>query len=216
MAKKAAMYIDGFNLYHAINELGEAFLKWCNLWRLGEIIIPSADETLVRVVYCTAFYPGDERKNWRHRQYLAALKINKVDHVMGHYVHEPMNCNDCGRRWLKPTEKETDINLALTLMNDAHTNVFDVAYLVTADSDQAATAYTLKRLFPQKRLVTVAPPSRNFSVHINKHCDGRIALNKHHLDRCVMGKIETDGATAVRRPREYDPPAGWVHPDERP
>lgn len=212
----AALYVDGFNFYHAVNELGENFLKWCNLWRLGELLVPSRDEKLVKVVYCTAFYPGDERKRWRHEQYIKALMLKNVSSIMGHYVHEPRKCNSCERTWRHPTEKETDINVALALMNDAHANVFETAYLLTADSDQAANACSFKQLFPGKKIITVAPPGRNFSSHIQKYCDGRIALNRDHLDKCVMKALEDDGRTAIRRPREYDPPHEWIHPERRP
>ena len=217
MVKRAAFYIDGFNLYHAVDALGEPFLKWCDLRKLGEIIIPSQTESLVSVVFCTAFYPRDQDKKWRHMQYIAANEARGVKCVMGHYVHEEMSCRGCERTWQKPTEKETDINLALSLYQDAVSDVFDVAYLVTADSDQAATARFLSENYPAKSLVTVAPPGRNFSVDISRYAQRRIALNRDHLDRCVLPKIIMgDKGVVAKRPKEYEPPDWWVHPDNRP
>lgn len=215
--KRAALYIDGFNLYHAINDLGEPFLKWCDLWRLGEIILPSTTEKLVKAVYCSAFYPGDDKKKWRHKEYIAALKVKGVEVVLGHYIHEPQECRDCGRQWEKPTEKESDVNVALHLIRDGMHDRFDVAYLITADSDQAATVRMFKAEFPSKEFVTVAPPERNFSTSIDTLSHRRIALNRDHLDRCVMPEIVMgNNKRAARRPREYAPPAEWVHPDHRP
>lgn len=69
---RAALYIDGFNLYHAIDDLKEPFLKWVNYWKIGETIIPSKSQRLVAVTYCTAFYPGDSGKKWRHEQVIGA------------------------------------------------------------------------------------------------------------------------------------------------
>lgn len=215
---RAALYIDGFNLYHAVDELNENFLKWISYWKLGEIILPSSSEALNRVVYCTAYYPGDSQKTWRHEQFINAQKANGVSVVEGHYVREPMSCNSCGREWRKPTEKEGDINVALHLIKDAFEDRFDHAYLVSADSDQAATARLFRETFPAKSLTTVAPPGRNFSAHITKYTDGRrIALNRDHIERCVMPPVVfKPGVTSARRPREYEPPAWWVHPDARP
>jgi hypothetical protein len=41
LVKKArvACFIDGFNLFHAIKNLGRNELKWVNLWKLMECFI---------------------------------------------------------------------------------------------------------------------------------------------------------------------------------
>src|SRR5829696_9188995 len=36
---KVACYIDGFNLYHSIDELRKPHLKWVNLWALAESFV---------------------------------------------------------------------------------------------------------------------------------------------------------------------------------
>jgi hypothetical protein len=215
---RAALYIDGFNLYHAIDDLQQPFLKWSNYWRLGEIIIPKVSEVLVKVVYCTAYYPSDPSKKWRHQQVINAQKIHGVSVELGHYTHEIMNCRSCNHSWSKPTEKEGDINVAINLIKDAFKNEFDHAYLLTSDSDQAATARMFVREFPEKLLTTVAPPGRNFSAHIQAITERRrIALSVDHIEKCVMRNIEINPAGgSARRPAEYDPPPGWVHPDNRP
>ena len=202
---RAALYIDGFNLYHAIDRLGQPHLKWLSYWRLGQGILPQRTQKLVRVVYCTAFYPGSAGKRWRHEQVIAAQRAEGVEVALGHYVHERMLCRNCGDRWEKPTEKAGDINLAIHLMHDAFEDVFDHAYLLTADSDQAATAAMFARRFPEKRLTTVAPPGRDPSVHILRHASGgKIKLNAGHLERAVMGAV----VGKARRPDEYAPPEG--------
>lgn len=214
MTQRAAFYVDGFNLYHAVAELREEHLKWLNLRAMAEMLIPSETESVCRVVFCTAFYPGDSNKRWRHQQYNNALMLNGVSCVFGHYVHEDASCRDCGATWSRPGEKQTDINLALSLYHDAVSDVFDVAYLVTADSDQAATARFLSENFPQKRLITVAPPGRNFSANIEKFASGRMQLTRDTIARCLFPAVVLDpsGKAHGRRPREYDPPSGWLPP----
>lgn len=218
MPLRSAFYIDGFNLYHAVADLGEPFLKWCNLRRLSEILIPSQSEQLVRVTYCSAFYPGEAQKRWRHEQYMNALRNTDVNVVLGHFIKEPRNCWSCGATWHHPTEKETDINIAINIIEDAYNDIYDKIYLVTADSDQASTARFLARVFPNKPLVTVAPPGRNFSAAILQHAQGgKIKLNRDHFERALLPPfVLKEGRPAARRPREYDPPAGWVEPEARP
>ena len=218
MKTRAAFYIDGFNLYHAIADLNDPFLKWVNLWALAKTLIPSQTEELVRVVFCTAYYPGDERKRWRHGEYIKALEIAGVHCSFGHYVHEPASCRSCGDTWSRPSEKQTDINIALHLYHDAFTDVFDQAYLVTADSDQAATARFLSTHFPKKSLVSVSPPNRNFSQNILRFAGGgKMQISKDAIEGALFPQIVIgDGKPAARRPREYNPPSGWVHPNSRP
>ena len=48
---RAAVYIDGFNLYYSISDLRQNHLKWINLRKLAEIIIPRRSEALVKVAF---------------------------------------------------------------------------------------------------------------------------------------------------------------------
>lgn len=43
---RGAIYVDGFNLYHAISDLGMPHLKWLDLWRLGSLIARGHARTL--------------------------------------------------------------------------------------------------------------------------------------------------------------------------
>ena len=57
MKIRAAFYIDGFNLYHAIADLKEPFLKWLNLWELAATLIPRQSEEVVRVFFALPIIP---------------------------------------------------------------------------------------------------------------------------------------------------------------
>lgn len=207
--KRASFYIDGFNLYHALSDLGAPHLKWLNLRAVAETLIANRTEFVSRIVFCTAYYPGDPSKRWRHDQYLNALRLVGVSCVFGHYVHETASCRSCGATWDRPSEKQTDINLALSFYHDAMTDAFDVAYLITADSDQAATARFLAENKPDKRLISVAPPGRNFSANITRYAAGRMQLTRSVIERNLFPAVLLDpsGKAHGRRPREYDPPA---------
>jgi len=214
---RGAIYYDGFNMYHALDDLGEPYLKWCNLRRLGELVARGHAKTIERAVFCTAYFPGDHGKRVRHEAYVNALAMVDVVTRFGHTTTEPMTCNDCGRRWDQPREKETDINLALALIEDAVDDLYDVAFLVTADTDQASTIKTFRRRFPNKTIINVVPPGRMPSKHLADLCHGKIKLSDRHFDECALpAVVQMDGVKTVYRPREYDPPAGWVHPDDRP
>src|SRR5829696_5166464 len=63
----------------------------------------------------------------------------------------------------------------LHVFDDAHRDVFDHAYLVTADSDQAATARMFSERFQAKKLTAVCPPGRAHSQHILRYATAKIA-----------------------------------------
>lgn len=213
---RGAVYYDGFNMYHAVDDLGQPYLKWCNLRTLGELIARGHATTIERAVFCTAYFPGDHGKRVRHEAYVNALKLVGVETRFGHTTTEPMECKSCGHKWRQPREKETDINLSLALFEDAIDDVFDVAFLVTADTDQAATVSAFKRRFQNKRVINVIPPGREPSKHLADLCHGRVKLKERHLDECALPAIVMkQGERTIFRPKEYDPPQGWVHPDDR-
>jgi hypothetical protein len=134
----------------------------------------------------------------------------------GHETNEPAHCRGCGNQWTIPREKATDINLALAAYQDASDDIYDAAFIVTADTDQAATFAFIKERFPNKKLFTVTPPGREPSKYLTALADGKIKITERMLDDSALPAIVGTGVNAIIRPVEYDPPLGWVHPSLRP
>jgi hypothetical protein len=219
---RAALYVDGFNLYHPIVRLGEGFahLKWACLWQLGENLTAPKGQQLVKVVFCTAVPSVRQsvEKRDRHIRFNEAQRARGVDILEGHYVPESIEENGIPTGVQKWTEKQTDINVALQLILDGLDDVYDVALLLSADTDQVATArFFHERLAPRgKVLVGVAPPDRSTPSGYGGYKVPSIQLKPFDIERCVMpAEIEYEGRL-ILRPEEYAPPEGWVHPRDRP
>ncbi|MCW5723538.1 MAG: NYN domain-containing protein [Maricaulaceae bacterium] len=207
MPIRSAFYIDGFNVYHAIDDLGRPHYKWLDWMALSNRLIPSSTERVVKVSMCTAIKPKDPGKQIRHRAYIKALNSVGVKCITGHFSVEPRECKSCGTTWIAPVEKQGDVNLALELMCDAHEDVFDHCYLVSADSDQAATARFLKEKFPTKSLTSVIVTGRSHSKEILGRADAKITVTASSIEACLFPKL-IPGPSAILRPKEYDPPGG--------
>ncbi len=82
---KVAAFIDGFNLYHAIDDIGMDHLKWVNLYRLCKHFAPDPDNELVNVYYFSAFATWRKDAYKRHRAYVKALRATSVIPVMGKF-----------------------------------------------------------------------------------------------------------------------------------
>jgi uncharacterized LabA/DUF88 family protein len=184
MSCRAAVYIDGFNFYHALDGLARPHLKWLDHSKLARLLVAGRRETIVRIVFCTAVRKDKPEKRERHWVYLKALQGAGVELLVGHFSKEKRSCWNCRDSWEHPTEKEGDVSLALAVIDDAYRDVYDVAYLITADGDQAPTVRLLKQRFaatanrPAKRLITVAPPERkhNFKIRDEAHSHQSISI----------------------------------------
>jgi len=98
-------------------------------------------------------------------------------------------------------------------------DVYDTAFLLTADSDQVATAKAFKiRLAPLgKALIGAIPFGRPGPTDYESLGVKSVSVTIETLEQCVMpGELTGSSSYPILRPDEYAPPAGWVHPDERP
>lgn len=158
-SKRTIVYIDGYNLYHAIDDLKDDSLKWLNLYKLANSMLREG-EHLHQVIYFSAFathYPGAYK---RHRQYVAALKEENVKVVMGQFKKKFPKCNVCQARYATHEEKETDVNIAIHLVRDTLQDSFDRAIVVSADTDMKSAIQMARVLSATKLIDVVSPPGR--------------------------------------------------------
>lgn len=112
--KRVISFIDGFNLYHALDNLERPELKWLNLMTLCQMFLKSYSEELVGVFYFSAYadhMPEPAQK--RQKSYVRALELKGVKTILGHFKKKNRRCPDCHHRWIGHEEKETDVNIAL-------------------------------------------------------------------------------------------------------
>ena len=214
---RGGLYVDGFNLYHAINDIGKPYLKWLSLRRLGNRLMKPFDADVEEIAFCTAFFPGDFGKQKRHDAYVAALRAESVRVIMGHTTKEDVDCRACGNVWKQPREKATDINVALSLFEAATNDRIDIAFLITADTDQVATLKFMGQLYPEKPVVILTPPGRPTHAHLQSLAFKSVKISETDLDLSILPAMITPlVGRLVTRPEPYTPPPGWMHPDERP
>ena len=96
--------------------------------------------------------------------------------VQGRFQKKTHECRSCGGQWVSYEEKETDVSIAVQLVEDGVRGVFDTALLISADSDLCPAVRSLKRLNPGKRVIAVFPPRRH-SEDLRKAANGMIKIN---------------------------------------
>ena len=140
---KTYAYVDGFNLYY--RALKGTPHKWLDLGSLLRRTFPRNQIEVIR--YFTARVkadPLDPDQRIRQEVYLRALRACgnvriHFGHFTSHIVALPRAGSTKGKmrftRVIRTEEKGSDVNLATHLVNDAHVGSFDVAIVVTNDSD---------------------------------------------------------------------------------
>jgi hypothetical protein len=177
-------------------------------WDLAELLLPRSSETLASVKIFTALATHLPSSMVRHRRAISAWKATGCQCVMGEFKGKQVHCKVCKKDFIGNEEKESDVNLAIHLLNDARNNRMDVAYVVSSDSDLSPALRMCSTEFPNVELVTVAPPTKVPSKKNFAACSRAITLNWSHVDACLMPQqvIGPDGKVWATRPAEYDPP----------
>ena len=209
--KRVDCFVDGFNLYHAVANLGLAHLKWFDLRKLVSVFLDPAEHELGSVFYFSAYATWLAGPYSRHQQYVEAIKANGVRPVMGHFKAKDRVCRKCGTSYVAHEEKETDVNIALALINGAYKDEFDEAFIVSRDSDLTPAVKMLLTEFPKKSIKMISPPNAGHSKEIAALVGKKklASIKQIHLERNLLPATVTDPDTGIviaRRPQSYDPP----------
>ena len=139
---KTNVYIDAFNLY--FGAVKRTPYRWLDIEKMCRLLLPH--NQLHKIKYFTALVsprPHDTEQPLRQQMYLRALKtIPNLEIIFGHFLtHEvtmPLAPPAKGFvKVLKTEEKGSDVNLATHLLVDAFNNDFEMAVVVSNDSDLA-------------------------------------------------------------------------------
>lgn len=205
---RSSFFIDGFNLYHALRRLDGAHLKWVNLRALMERQT-SRSETISTIYYFSAYADWLPGPRSRHEKYVSALSATGVEIILGNFKKKDRYCSHCKQTTIGHEEKETDVNIALCMLNEAYKDSYDRAYVVSRDSDLKPAIAMVRSVFPHKEIVVVAPPHFGHSTDLLSVANGKRKISKSQIEQCLFPEIVLDpgGNVAAVRPPEYQPPA---------
>ncbi|MGO9658731.1 MAG: NYN domain-containing protein [Acidimicrobiales bacterium] len=151
-------YVDGFNLYHGLKARHGRRYLWLDLEGLVRRLLKPG-QVLAGITYFTASVRNDPAALARQNAYLSALRaMTSVEVVRGRFQHKRATCHSCGASWTTYEEKETDVNIAVRLVEDAALKRYDTALVISADSDLCPAVRSAKRLHPRGKVVIVFLP----------------------------------------------------------
>ena len=198
---RVVAYVDGFNLYFGLKAGYGRRYHWLDLQALVTSLLQPGQE-LREVLYFTARVKNDPGAALRQSTYLDALSAHclRVYRVEGRFQEKPRVCNTCGASWTGYEEKETDVNIATALIEDAVEDRYDTAILVTGDSDLRPAVAAVKRLRPGKRIIAAFPPGRHSRVLV-RAVDAYIPISHTKVRNAQLPRmIVTKNGLRLTRP----------------
>jgi uncharacterized LabA/DUF88 family protein len=213
VAPRTSIYIDAFNLY--FGSLKNTPYKWLNVELMCNFLLKKND--IVGIKYFTAKViprENDPHQPIRQQMYFRALRtIKNIEIIYGHYLsHEvkmllatPLFSAEGKKQKyatvLKTEEKGSDVNLATHLLHDAHLDIFDVAVVISNDSDLLEPIKIIRNHFKKK--VGIINPHKKQSVVLKKNSDFVKQIREGVLRESQFSSLMKDDVG------EFHKPKGW-------
>lgn len=203
---KANIYVDGFNLYYG--SLKRTPFRWLDISALCRLLLPN--DTLHRIKYFTALVdrrPQDPDQRTRQKTYLRALRtIPNLTIIEGsflaHNVMMPLAPPKKGyAKIIKTEEKGSDVNLATHLLMDAFHDDFELAVIISNDSDLLEPIKMVRNEF--KKDIGLLNPQKYPSSTLRPHVQFIKQIRKGVLSKSQFPSTMHDGQGTFTKPAEW-------------
>lgn len=207
---RVCAYIDGHNLINGmIDAKFPLWYRWLDVCSLVRSIL-AINQEMVIVKYFTALQENKKPKTIRKQTYIEALEtLMQCEVIRGKYIEEDCFCPRCNRSYSELKEKMTDVNMALEILKDAHKDRFDIAMLLSGDSDLVPVVEAVKQESRDKRVISVFPPKRT-SDDLKAVVDGFFRIGRAKISQSPLpNRIRRDDGTYIVRPVEWAKPSNY-------
>lgn len=203
--QRVIAYVDGFNLYFGLKQSGFKRYYWLDVALLAHHLLKPGQQ-LVATHYFTARIRDNGRNaadQKRQNDYLEALALRDAKCQFGHYLEKTRECRKCHASWQDYEEKMTDVNIAVQMLADAFDDTFDIALVLSGDSDLTTPICRIRERFSEKRIIVAFPPGRQ-SSELKRRANGYLTIGEDKLRASQLPDQLTkpDGFTLQR-------PAHW-------
>jgi uncharacterized LabA/DUF88 family protein len=204
-AKRLIVYVDGFNLYNGLKDgFGKRYL-WLDLVKLVSELRPDSD--LVHVKYFTSPVEGRSETKQRQLHYQYAMKSlnrNRVRITQGRHESREVECLSCRKTWQHYEEKETDVNIAVNIVQDAYSDAADDFIIISGDTD-LIPAIKMAQSVKKDLFVAAAFPPERFSKMLKRLMPSSFIISENKFRAAQLPDSFVDNLDQ----RTYSRPPGW-------
>jgi 6-hydroxy-3-succinoylpyridine 3-monooxygenase len=156
---RCTVYIDGFNWYYGIFAHKPEW-KWINVQSFFEEL--RLDDDIVAIKFFTSLVsPGltiCEARDRQKRLLKAFGTLAKVKIIYGNFQSRRTRClATCREEYQAPEEKKTDVNIAISILDDVIKKKTDTVVLVSGDSDIQPAIQWVVQNFPDIKVSVYVP-----------------------------------------------------------
>lgn len=227
--KKVTIYIDGYNFFYSLKRSfsGKKYF-WLNYKKLIRNILPD-DCRIEHVKYFTAYAPWDEEGMPKHKAYVRALQkfwhqiiewryqnisktFKKIIHPVSKIAFEPelRKLESYTKDGFTPVlleystyeEKKTDVNMAIHIVADGLSDEYDIAYILSGDSDIVPAIEMVKKLKPEKQFVSVYL-SNTKGRNMKQKTDSHILLKEEDVAGALLPDQIILKSMIIERPEDW-------------
>ena len=205
--KRVICYVDGLNVYHGLKRGTHRNYLWLDIPSLVEHFLKGR-QSLNAIKYFTSPMRGDLAKKARQQVYIDALRLDlRLEVISGKVKEHEEHCRKCGHLRLVRREKETDTGMSSEIVKDVFKDEFDVAILLTGDTDFVPPARIVREEFPEKEIFVLKPfncgPCDDLKAQATDYA--RIKM-KHLISFQFPDKVTTRDGYIVERPETFQWP----------
>ena len=105
--------------------------------------------------------------------------------VYGKFRRKDVNCRICHKSFKTFEEKQTDVNIAISLFELAYKDEYDTAVIISGDSDLIPSVKAVRKLFPSKSIWLIIPIGRS-AEELKNYCDRHMRIKEIHLQTSIF------------------------------
>ncbi len=203
---KTNIYIDGFNFYYGCIK-GTPY-HWLDVAKMCSLLLPN--DEILSIKYFTALVearPSDPDQPMRQRTFLRALRtIPNLEIILGsflsHDVRMPLSPFGSGfANVIKTEEKGSDVNIATHLLLDGFRNAYELAVVVSNDSDLLLPIRVVTEQFGKP--VGLLNPQKHVSLALLPHVQFVKKIRGSVLKNSLFPPVMKDGNGEFSKPDDW-------------
>ena len=193
ISTRVSFLIDGFNFYHSLRKT--ACSKWFDLNSLcdSQLHLFTGKAELEEIYYFSALATHLKPKDLKHHKiYIDALKTTDIIPVLGKFKKKDVFCHACKKSIEKHEEKQTDVSIAVKILELFHRDKCDSIGIVSCDTDLIPAIKTAQNLFPHKEIIVFFPkPNNSKELKTICKCHKLKQYDKHVFPDTIVHKGNT-------------------------
>lgn len=191
---KVAVLIDGFNLYHHMDNYKYSKYKWLNFAKFFRNYVNSRDKleihyfTTINYEDIRAYKINPEKQKEKLQRHLDLIKAEESYGVIVHYGNfkdTDFTCRECGHKNIIRKEKQTDVSIGAYLSYLAFSRNYEKFLILSADTDLIGAIKLVKENDVNIRIDLLLPPGVKDS-DVSNYCDRTFIIKEEELKNSLF------------------------------